>query len=174
MLKRPERKETLEPVVEPQEAAPAREPSPEPSRESGREPAVIGPSISIKGEVMGDGDLLVQGSVEGTLKLTRGKSTVTVGREGRVKAHIHARVVEVEGRVEGDLHGDERVVLRRSATVVGNIFTPRIALEDGCKFRGAVEMEVAAEEQGRSAGTSALSQSSGESAKSTEARRQSA
>ncbi|NIR32085.1 MAG: polymer-forming cytoskeletal protein [Gammaproteobacteria bacterium] len=172
MLRKPERKEPEhpQPHVEPQEPPPAPKPT--------REPAVIGPSISIKGEVTGDQDLLVQGAVEGTLKLTRGNSAVTVGKEGRVKANIHARVVEVEGRVEGDLHGDERVVLRRSATVVGNIYTPRIALEDGCKFRGSIEMDASSadtqkEERRSSAAAGSTPQASAQT-KREETRRQSA
>lgn len=171
MLKRSERKDPeISPVVEPQAPAPAAKLS--------REPAVIGPSISIKGEVTGDQDLLVEGSVEGTLKLTRGNSTVTVGKEGRVKANIHARVVEVEGRVEGDLHGDERVVLRRSAAVVGNVYTPRIAIEDGCRFRGTIEMDVTAAQEPREdrsqASGGAPAPQSAEAGKGSEARRQSA
>lgn len=172
MLRKHERREPEQPQphVEPHEPPPPPAPT--------REPAVIGPSISIKGEVTGDQDLLVQGAVEGTLKLTRGNSAVTVGKEGRVKANIHARVVEVEGRVEGDLHGDERVVLRRSATVVGNIYTPRIALEDGCKFRGSIEMDTAAagagKDERRPSGAAGTTSQAPAQTKSEEARRQSA
>lgn len=100
--------------------------------------ATIGPSITIRGEVSGDEDLLIQGTVEGSVDL--GQHSVVVGRDGRVKANISGRVVTVEGEVEGDLKAEEQIVLRPSADVKGDISAPRIVLEDGARFRGMVEM----------------------------------
>lgn len=105
-----------------------------------REPAMIGTSISIRGDVAGEEDLVVQGRVEGTIKLPQ--NSVTVGKDGQIKADIHAKTIEVQGHMEGDLRADEQVVVRRSARVQGNISAPRVALEDGCKFRGSIEMEM--------------------------------
>ena len=102
-------------------------------------PATIGPSITIKGDVTGDEDLVIEGRVEGTIDLK--KHNVTVGPEGRVKADIFGRIVVIEGEVEGDLRGQEQIVLRRSARVQGNITAPRVALEDGATFRGGIDME---------------------------------
>ena len=56
-------------------------------------------------------------------------------------ATVNARVINVEGRVEGDLHGEEQVVLKRSANVQGNITAPRVTLEDGAKFKGSIDMD---------------------------------
>lgn len=100
--------------------------------------AVIGPSITIHGEVSGDEDLLIQGKVEGSVDLEL--HAVTVGGEGRVSANITARVVTVEGEVEGDLRAREQVILRGSARVKGDITAPRVVLEDGANFRGLVDM----------------------------------
>ena len=69
------------------------------------------------------------------------KHNVTIGPEGRVKADVFGRSVIVEGEVEGDLRGEEQVILRHSAKVQGNITAPRVALEDGATFRGGIEME---------------------------------
>ncbi len=102
------------------------------------DPATIGPSITIKGEVRGDEDLLIEGRVEGSVELKL--QSVTVGREGRVKANISGRVVTVEGEVEGDLAAQEQVILRSSARVQGDITAPRVVLEDGANFRGLVDM----------------------------------
>ncbi len=115
-------------------------PRPETPRRTsaGTERATIGPSITIKGEVTGDEDLLIQGRVEGSVALEL--QTVTVGSDGRVKANITGRVVTVEGEVEGDLHAQEQVVLRSSARVTGDITAPRVVLEDGARFRGLVDM----------------------------------
>jgi cytoskeletal protein CcmA (bactofilin family) len=111
--------------------------SPSASKQGG--PATIGPSITIKGEVSGDEDLVIQGRIEGSVTLK--KNHVTVGADGRVKADVFGKSVVVEGEVEGDLRGADHVVLRRSARVQGNISAPRVTLEDGASFRGGIDMQ---------------------------------
>ncbi|HSK20237.1 MAG TPA: polymer-forming cytoskeletal protein [Longimicrobiales bacterium] len=108
-----------------------------PPRATG-ERATIGRSITINGEVSGDEDLLIQGRVDGSVNLKQ--HSVTVGPEGEVKANITARVVMVDGRVEGNIKAEEQVVLRSSALVEGDIAAPRVVLEDGARFRGGVDM----------------------------------
>jgi cytoskeletal protein CcmA (bactofilin family) len=100
--------------------------------------ATIGSAIKIKGEVTGDEDLLIQGRVDGSVDLK--EHSVTVGADGRVTASIVARVVTVEGRVDGDIEARERIVLRSSSQVEGDITAPRVVLEDGARFRGGVDM----------------------------------
>jgi cytoskeletal protein CcmA (bactofilin family) len=102
------------------------------------ERATIGRSITIRGDVTGDEDLVIQGRVEGSVDLK--EHAVTVGPEGVVKADITGRLVTVEGNVEGNLRADEQVVLRGSARVQGDISAPRVTLEDGAYFKGGVEM----------------------------------
>ena len=104
------------------------------------EAATIGPSITVRGDVSGEDDLIVQGLVEGTVTLKQ--NNVTVGKEGRIKANVHARIIEIEGTVEGDLHGDEQVVVRRSGNINGNVIAPRVTLEDGCRFKGSIDMDI--------------------------------
>jgi len=115
---------------------------------SAGERATIGRSITIRGDVTGDEDLLIQGRVEGSVDLEQ--HAVTVGPEGNVKASISGRVVTVEGKVEGDLRAEEQVILRSSSSVQGDITAPRVVLEDGARFRGGVEMGEAAERASRS------------------------
>lgn len=119
----------------PPQSAASRAPSPH--RTGGM--ATIGPSISFKGDVSGDEDLMIQGRIEGKVKLT--KHNVTIGPEGRVKADVHGRTVVVEGQVEGDLRGEEQIILRHTAKVEGSIAAPRVTLEDGAVFRGGIEMD---------------------------------
>lgn len=109
-----------------------------PPRKASGERATIGRSISINGEVKGDEDLLIQGRIDGSVTLKQ--HAVTVGPEGEVKADIGARVITVEGAVEGNLNAQEQVILRGSARVQGNITAPRVVLEDGARFRGGVDM----------------------------------
>lgn len=105
-----------------------------------RAPATIGPSIQINGDVTGDEDLVIEGRVEGTISLN--ENVLTVGKEGQISATVTARAIFVEGRVEGDLKGDEQVVIKGSGNVRGNLVAPRVTLEDGCKFKGSIDMDV--------------------------------
>jgi cytoskeletal protein CcmA (bactofilin family) len=101
--------------------------------------AGIGPSITIVGDVSGEEDLTILGKVEGKIVLP--KHSVTIGHGGRVKADIQAKFVSVAGEVHGNLVAGEQIVIRKTATMLGNLTAPRVGLEDGCRFRGSVEME---------------------------------
>jgi cytoskeletal protein CcmA (bactofilin family) len=100
--------------------------------------AVLTRGIRIKGELTGKADLLIDGDVDGSIRL--GDSRLTVGQAGHIKADIEAAEIVVRGMVEGDLRGRERVVLGSSSHVVGDLEAPRIAIEDGARFNGRVEM----------------------------------
>lgn len=102
--------------------------------------AVIGPKIRFKGELVGEEDLLIQGQVEGTIDL-KGHH-LTVGDRGILQANVSAKTITVEGRVQGDLHGEERIAIRSSSHVQGNIKAERVILEDGAKFRGSIDMDM--------------------------------
>ena len=109
------------------------------------EQAVIGTSLVLKGDVTGENDLLIQGQVEGKVVLK--KNSVTVGRNGRVKADIYGKVITVEGKVHGNLFGDEKIIINKSGDVRGNLSAPRVTLEDGARFKGSVDMDVGASEK---------------------------
>lgn len=100
--------------------------------------SVFGSTLVFKGELSADEELLIQGTVEGTI--AHHKKNVTVGEHGRVKALIHASSVTVQGRVDGDIHGDDYVILAAGAEVNGNIFCPRIRMDDGARFNGTIQM----------------------------------
>jgi len=100
---------------------------------------MIGPSIKIKGEVSGDEDLLIQGRVEGTIKLNNHE--VVVGESGQVAADIVAKTIRIDGKVTGDITGTENVVISKLGNVRGNIVAPRVLLEDGAIFKGSIDMD---------------------------------
>jgi len=102
---------------------------------------MIGPSITIKGEVTGEEDLLIHGRVEGTINLSGNQ--VSVGESGQVCADIQAKVVKIDGKVTGDITGIEKVVISKSGNVHGNIVAPRVTLEDGAIFKGSIDMDPA-------------------------------
>ncbi len=100
---------------------------------------MIGSTIKIKGDVTGDEDLLIEGSVEGTIDLAAHE--VTVGESGKVKANIKGKIVIVNGQVVGDITGGEKVVISKTGDMRGNIVTPRMSLEDGAVFKGSIDMD---------------------------------
>ena len=134
------KKGTPEPGPRP-DVSPARTESspPRSSAPSSRDAAVIGPSIHIDGDVRGEEDLLIEGEVSGTVNLKN--NSLTIGPQGKVRADVYAHSIYVDGYLEGDCFGSERVNVRKSATVKGNITSPRVSLEDGAKFKGAIEMD---------------------------------
>lgn len=101
--------------------------------------AAIGASIRIKGDVTGDENLIIQGHVEGTIKVQG--HNVTISKTGKVKANILANQIIVEGELLGDMQGEEKVIIRETGNVHGNIVAPRVTLEDGALFKGSIEME---------------------------------
>jgi cytoskeletal protein CcmA (bactofilin family) len=101
--------------------------------------AHIGKSVVIKGELSGSEDLYVDGKVEGTIQL-QGNSLV-IGPNGHVHADVNAKGVIVQGKLEGNIRASDRAELRKSAVIVGDIITQRIAIEDGAYFKGKVEIQ---------------------------------
>ncbi|MEO0442881.1 MAG: polymer-forming cytoskeletal protein [Pseudomonadota bacterium] len=101
--------------------------------------AVIGPKIRFKGELVGEEDLLIQGTIEGTIDLKN--NNLTIGEQGIIKANAKAKTIIIEGKVDGDLRGAERIVIKESSNVTGNLVAERVSLEDGAKFRGSIDMD---------------------------------
>lgn len=99
----------------------------------------IGPSVALRGSLECEEDLRVEGRVEGDITVPNHR--VVIGSSGQVEADIRGRVVEVEGRVVGDLVGSERVVVAASGNVEGNIKAPRVSLENGAQFKGSIDMD---------------------------------
>ena len=110
-----------------------------PKYENRSEVAHIGKSVIIKGELSGSEDLYLDGEVEGTIELHQ--NSVIIGPNGRIRAHVHAREVVVHGKVDGNIQGKDRVELKRSAVLVGDIVTQRVSIEDGAYFKGSIDIQ---------------------------------
>jgi cytoskeletal protein CcmA (bactofilin family) len=143
----PARPEPREPRMEPRvpvppRAAEPRAPEPRPSEpravESAPRVSVLGPTLKFRGELSAQEDLIIQGSVEGSITHTQ---SLTVGTDGTMKGDIRARVIVVDGKVDGDLYATESVNIRATAKVKGNVFAPRVAIVDGAFFQGQIEMQ---------------------------------
>lgn len=102
-------------------------------------PCIIGSQITIQGNLSGAEDLVVEGRIEGTIKLS---NHLTVEAAGVVEADLEVEDLTVHGTVQGDIHASRSITITTGARVVGNIRAPRIIIEDGARFRGRVEMDV--------------------------------
>jgi len=100
---------------------------------------MIGSTVVIEGNITSAEDLIIEGKVSGTISATGHE--VTVGPAGQLKANINAKIVRIEGKVEGDISGGEKVIISKTGNVLGNIDAPRVTLEDGAKFKGSIEMD---------------------------------
>jgi cytoskeletal protein CcmA (bactofilin family) len=100
---------------------------------------LIGKSVVIKGELSCGEDLYIDGEVEGTIDPKGNR--LTIGPHGRVKANVIASAVVVEGKLQGNIQASERVDLKHSAIVVGDIVTRRISIDEGAQFKGSVNIQ---------------------------------
>jgi cytoskeletal protein CcmA (bactofilin family) len=103
-----------------------------------QESVSIGKSIVIKGEVTGSEDLTIEGQVEGKIELR--EHILSIGPTGRVQAHVAAKAIVVHGQVTGNLTAADKVDIRENGAVEGDIIAPRVAIADGAKFRGSIDM----------------------------------
>jgi cytoskeletal protein CcmA (bactofilin family) len=101
--------------------------------------ARLGASLHIKGEITGNEDLQIDGSVEGLVQLEDRK--LTIGASARVTADIIAREVAVYGNVKGNLRARDRIEIKKDGSVVGDLTTARIMIEDGAYFKGSIEID---------------------------------
>ena len=131
---------------------PAAPPSPAPQAHGGGTPAraasagtcTIGAKTVIKGEITGDEDVVVDGLVDGQVKITR---DLRVGNGGTVKATVEAQSIIVSGELVGDCIASTRVEIQATGKVTGNIRAPRIVIAEGAMFRGNSDMSARKEER---------------------------
>ena len=100
---------------------------------------VIGSSIVIDGEITGDEDLVIQGTVKGKITL---KENLLVENGGVVEADIETQNVDISGQVTGNITATDKVELKSQCRMVGDIKAPRILIADGASFKGNVDMDV--------------------------------
>jgi cytoskeletal protein CcmA (bactofilin family) len=131
--------DTKAPDVTPGTPKPGAAPSPAPHAPPGARggACVIGPRTVVKGEVTGDEDILVEGILEGEVKISR---DLRVGQGGTVRATISAQSIVVSGEVVGDCHAENRVEIQASGRVTGNIRAPKIVIAEGAMFKGNSDM----------------------------------
>jgi cytoskeletal protein CcmA (bactofilin family) len=110
-----------------------------------RSTARLGPSLHVKGEISGNEDLVIEGSVEGLVQLDERK--LTVGATAKVTADVIAREVVVYGTVKGNLRAKDRIEIKKDGSVNGDLTTARIMIEDGAYFKGSIEIDKTTEKE---------------------------
>ena len=105
----------------------------------------LGSSLSVKGDISGTEDLLIDGAVEGTIQLDKRK--LTVGTTAKLIADINAGDVVVFGNVKGNVHATGKIEIKRGGSVNGNLTTAQILIEDGADFRGSIEINRGGEKE---------------------------
>ena len=101
-------------------------------------PAVLGRSLAVRGELSGNEDLLIEGQFDGTINFQ--DRCVTVAPHARVKASIRARRAVIHGSLSGNISAREKIEVRKTASVTGDLVTEGIAIEDGASFKGSIEL----------------------------------
>ena len=110
---------------------------PNASAEERRVAAWIGRALRIEGRIVSDENPTIDGQIEGTIEV--GNHNLTIGTGATVKADLTARTIAVSGTVNGSLTASERIDLRGSASVFGDISTPRLVMDDGAVVKGKVQ-----------------------------------
>ena len=98
---------------------------------------VIGKSFTIEGEILGEDDLLIQGNVKGKVVI---QQSLVVEQTSVVEADVAAKAIDLAGQIVGDVEAAERVELKPSARLIGDLRTPRLNMADGALISGNIEM----------------------------------
>lgn len=144
---KPENKPAEPPASTPQPPRPAAPPAPAhapvaaapagPVRTVSPTLCVLGANTTIKGEILGDEDVVIEGTVEGHIRIGR---ELRVGQGGKVKATVSAASVVVGGELQGDCEAQTRVEIQATGRLIGNIRAPKIVIAEGAVFRGNSDM----------------------------------
>jgi cytoskeletal protein CcmA (bactofilin family) len=100
--------------------------------------ARLGPGHHFQGDLTGSEDLVIQGQFRGKVFLL--ERTLTIDRQAEVEGDIEAGDVNIAGTLSGNIRATGRVVLEASAEVKGDILAARISIQDGARFKGAIQM----------------------------------
>jgi cytoskeletal protein CcmA (bactofilin family) len=103
----------------------------------------LGATMTVKGEIYSREELYIDGEIQGAIEL---QHRLTVGPNGKVRANVKAKEVVVHGSIHGDVQSAEKIIIREKGSLVGDITTAGIVIEDGAYFKGSIDI-VRAESQ---------------------------
>ncbi len=106
----------------------------------------IGRSMKLKGNISAEEEILIEGIVEGSIKM---KHNVIIGKSGKVKADITAKEIIIKGEVNGNVHGHNKVEIVPGGVLNGDIISEKVVLAEGAKFKGNIDMTIKNDESER-------------------------
>ena len=124
------------PLPEQPKAARAVHSEPKDGNSAGR--AIIGKSLVLKAQISGSEDLFIDGELEGSVELR--DHNLVVGANGKVDANVVARNVTVHGTLRGNVQASEKVEIRTTGSIVGDLTTAGVTIEDGAYFKGSIDI----------------------------------
>jgi cytoskeletal protein CcmA (bactofilin family) len=144
------------PMAPPSQPAAASHPAPHAAAGSAPAPVrtvsptlcVLGANTTIKGEILGDEDVVIEGTVEGQIRIGR---ELRIGQGGKVRATVSAQSVVVSGEMQGDCEAVTRVEIQATGRLIGNIRAPKIVIAEGAVFRGNSDMSGRSDRKDRAA-----------------------
>ena len=125
------------PDSKPPETAAQRPAATAPAASARGTPCVVGAKTIVKGEIGGEEDVVVEGTVEGHVRIAK---DLRVAPSGSVKANVSAQSVIVAGELIGDCHAAHKVEITATGRVTGNIRAPKIVIAEGAVFKGNSDM----------------------------------
>jgi cytoskeletal protein CcmA (bactofilin family) len=98
---------------------------------------MIGSGLLIRGELVGQEDLIIEGTVEGTISMEK---SLTIESSGKIKADIETENITVKGEVIGNLVARDKIIIHQGARIIGDMKAPRMEIEDGAYYKGNIQM----------------------------------
>lgn len=129
--KKPAERPAAPPVPQPSTPAPARS-------YDAQTGATIGKAVKIIGDVTSEEDLFLDGEIQGTLVAKN--SRLTIGPNGKAKSDLVAREIVIQGQVQGNCDASQKLTIRKEGSLVGNIKTTGIIIEDDAYFKGSIDI----------------------------------
>ncbi|MFP4081858.1 MAG: polymer-forming cytoskeletal protein [Candidatus Aminicenantes bacterium] len=99
----------------------------------------LGQSFSLRGELSGNEDLVIDGRFQGQIDL--GNHSLIVEKRGKVEAEIRAKDITIQGEMKGNVYASGKVFISKDAQMTGDISASRISIMDGAHFKGSVKMK---------------------------------
>jgi cytoskeletal protein CcmA (bactofilin family) len=97
----------------------------------------VGKTTRIRGEIYSEEELFFDGEVEGSIEV---RHLLTIGPNGQIKANVKAKELVVRGSIQGDVMATERISIMNGASIVGDVKTAGIVIEDGAYFKGGIDI----------------------------------